>query len=302
MLTRVDCHFDLYTNEIEEMRFLWYTMGMKTFLFVILALSGTTPSFADSVKVDGVPNVEAEIQQYENSLNGFADTDELPVAEITNDEALSASADGLVNPENVKAMGRGILNRKTGALIQLLCVGPAAEGSVEPSCDQVAFYELNTQEKNGYKAISKVFRIQHTKKGIRELRLAIRHEVKDYRRYNRNGAVGFYGVAMPVFLGTGYLAWHSIDGVAVSAATAGTYLMMAVPLISFVLIAVIGTKFGPEIFDIFHLGGAASLLSTQTITGKFEDQKGWSWSGNPKEISDRKYAELRYAISQVQLN
>lgn len=185
------------------------------------------------------------------------------------------------SPNQMKLLGKGIEDRRTGEALAFQCVGPSQDSG--PNCNFVQLFVFKPD--GSVTPISKVFEIRVAAKEVVDASLSqflgkfgegFDQYVK--KRTEGNRLLKFVAFSGVVILATGlYLngkvANQATDNIAYAGAALAT---------GSVLIAK-NTK--------------ALFLSVQVATTAFDNKKGWNWSEQPVSLSHRKF---RFLLDYVQ--
>ncbi len=88
-----------------------------------------------------------------------------------------------LNAKEVSVLGRGIEDKRSGRIIQFICVEPGSEVN---GCSKAAFFELNST-KGAYQLISKIFKFDLSTQEVGNLRKYIKKSVKSVRHIHKTG-------------------------------------------------------------------------------------------------------------------
>jgi hypothetical protein len=187
--------------------------------------------------------------------------------------------------DSLKLLGSPIQNKQTGEIIALACVGPALEGSNEPSCQTIQHIYIRSASQDAVLAGTAV-QVSEKEPSSDEVRGAVQSLSRNFKDYHWNvrgrntstiailgAGVGAFGSAVIVSNVVGY--YVIVASAALTAATIGPFVLA------------VGA-------GLFILGRTHPLFSKNAsfVTG-LKNQNGWNWSSHSRKISNRKFNEYK---------
>ena len=246
---------------------------------------------------------------FEVAENLPADTE---VSKVTSEEVDGSDLASTLNlgTDSIRVLGRGIQNKETQTVLQVVCVGQPAEGTLEPSCKKISFYEWSPSNPGILsKATPFAIELKDEKSDLNTLKNYLKHQSKkidrrireerrDKRRNSQNGFVGFYAVGGATFGGAIWFAAVNITALGASA--------LLCPIGVFVGMIVLG-KYIDRAFEaldftaLFRVPPKLSLngISLNVSTVSLDDRGGWNWSTKPIQVKAKSYDRLLGVIRDM---
>jgi hypothetical protein len=254
-----------------------------TLLFALVLMSSTQAHAGLSVQEGDLIDVNSEQEQI--------------LAEINPLELIPVKGGADEMPSNLKILGKGILNRDTGASLATACVGPADE-SAEPLCNLLRVVEFDENHVPHWQgpafAISSAesFQVALKKEYRKKYRLHFLKMKKKAVRTERIAAV----IGFSFVLG-GALFSKTINAMVIPALAGGGWTFVAVPAAVLILLSiasaydvdVVAAPVNLVMAPFRGLGNAMVMDGSTSMTAN----DGWNWAERPAEVSNKKYGKIK---------